>query len=429
MVYRLLTKADPLRSTVTVVTLHFMDAFKHAKHQLHAAADAMKLSDDLRAALLVPQREMHVTIPVTMDDGSQRLFYGYRVQHNNACGPFKGGIRFHPNVDIDEVRALAMWMTLKTSAVGIPLGGGKGGITVDPRLLSEGELERLTRGFTRAIADIIGPKKDVPAPDVNTSPREMDWIADEFGKITGDVSGAVVTGKSMAHGGSEGRGEATARGAMMVFEALRDRLGINPGARIAIQGFGNAGGTFARLASEAGYKIVAVSDSRGCVANQDGLDVAALEAHKQETGMLSGAPTCDAFGDVLFAPCDVLVPAALENVITKDNAGRIQAKVILELANGPTTPEADAVLQANGVTVIPDSIANAGGVTVSCFEWQQNLAGEHWSAKEVDDKLKAIMDKATNDMWETSRELSTSLRIAVHVVALRRIQEAMGYGK
>ncbi|MEK7108182.1 MAG: Glu/Leu/Phe/Val dehydrogenase, partial [Patescibacteria group bacterium] len=250
-----------------------MNAFENAKRQLGEAMDTLKLSDDLRAVLMVPMREVHVTVPVTMDDGTRRLFYGYRVQHNNACGPFKGGIRFHPNVDINEVRALAMWMTLKTSAVGIPLGGGKGGITVDPKALSDGELERLTRGFTRAIADVIGPKKDVPAPDVNTSPREMDWIADEFGKITGDTSGAVVTGKSMAHGGSEGRGEATARGAMMVLETLRDRLGIALGARVAVQGFGNAGGTFARLASRAGYKIVAVSDSRGSIGNPDGLDV------------------------------------------------------------------------------------------------------------------------------------------------------------
>ena len=240
-----------------------MNAFENAKRQLGEAMDALKLSDNLRAVLMTPMLEVHVTVPVTMDDGTRRLFYGYRVQHNNACGPFKGGIRFHPNVDINEVRALAMWMTLKTSAVGIPLGGGKGGVTVDPNTLSDGELERLTRGFTRAIADVIGPKKDVPAPDVNTSPREMDWIADEFGKITGDTSGAVVTGKSIAHGGSEGRGEATARGAMMVLETLRDRLGIALGARVAVQGFGNAGGTFARLASRAGYKIVAVSDSRG----------------------------------------------------------------------------------------------------------------------------------------------------------------------
>ncbi len=406
-----------------------MNAFEYAKQQLQVAADIMKLPRDLTEILLTPQREVHVTIPVKMDDGSQRLFYGYRVQHNNACGPFKGGIRFHPNVDIDEVRALAMWMTLKTAAVGIPLGGGKGGVTVDPKTLSDAELERLTRGFTRAIADIIGSKKDVPAPDVNTSPREMDWIADEFGKITGDMSGAVVTGKSIAHGGSEGRGEATARGAMMVLQALRERLGITSGARMAIQGFGNAGGTFARLASEAGYNIVAVSDSRGSIGSSNGIDVAAVEAYKKEHGTLVGAPESVEVNDVLFAECDVLVPAALENVITQDNASCIQANVILELANGPTTPEADAVLYANGVTVIPDSIANAGGVTVSCFEWQQNLAGEHWSAQEVDAKLKTIMNKATDDMWDTSRELSVPLRTAAHVVALRRIQAAMGRSK
>lgn len=385
----------------------------------------MNLDVETLAVMLTPRREVHASIPVRMDDGSQRIFSAYRVQHNNARGPHKGGIRYHQDVDIDEVRALATWMSLKCAVVGIPLGGGKGGIIVNPKDLSETELEQLTRGFTRVMADVIGPQKDVPAPDVNTGPREMGWISDEYGKITGDTSGAVITGKAIQDGGSEGRGEATARGGFIVMETLKERLGIPDGARIAIQGFGNAGRTFARLASTAGYKIVSVSDSRGSIYNADGLDVAAVEAHKDETRGVSGAPGSEAVDDVLLVDCDVLVPAALENALHGDNAAHVNAKVLLELANGPVTPDGDAIFEQNGVQVIPDILANAGGVTVSGFEWEQNLKGEHWSAEEVDEKLQGIMKPAAEAMWKEREALNIPLRVAAQVVALRRIKEAM----
>ena len=379
--------------------IYCMNPFEFAKQQIRRAAGVMDLPDDVLNVMLTPRREVHASIPVRMDDGSQRIFSAYRVQHNNARGPHKGGIRYHQDVDIDEVRALATWMSLKTAVVGIPLGGGKGGIQVDPKEMSEGEVERLTRGFTQVMADVIGPETDVPAPDVNTGPREMGWISDEYGKITGDTTGAVITGKAIADGGSEGRGEATARGGFMVMETLKERLGIPDGAAIAIQGFGNAGRTFARLASAAGYKIVAVSDSRGAIYNVDGLDVAAVEAHKDETRGVSGASGSEAVEDVLTVACDVLVPAALENALHGDNSHAVQAKVLLELANGPVTPDGDAVFENTGVHVIPDILANAGGVTVSCFEWQQNLISEHWTAEEVDKKLEKIMQEAAEAMW------------------------------
>ena len=402
-----------------------MNPFEFAQQQIRRAAGAMGLKEDTLNVMLTPRREVHASIPVMMDDGSQRIFSAYRVQHNNARGPHKGGIRYHQDVDIEEVRALATWMTLKTATVGIPLGGGKGGIQLNPKELSEGELERLTRGFTRVMADVIGPDKDVPAPDVNTGPREMGWISDEYGKITGDTSGAVITGKAVADGGSEGRGEATARGGFIVMETLKERLGIPDGAAIAIQGFGNAGRTFARLASVAGYKIVAVSDSRGAIYSTDGLDVAAVEVHKDETRGVSGAPGSEAIDDVLTVDCDVLVPAALENALHGDNAGNVKAKVLLELANGPVTPDGDAIFEQNGVQVIPDILANAGGVTVSGFEWEQNLKGEHWTAEEVDQKLQVIMKDASEAMWKEHEALNIPLRVSAQVVALRRIEEAM----
>ncbi len=403
-----------------------MNPFEFAQQQIRRAAGAMDLDQETLNVMLTPRREIHASIPVRMDDGSQRIFSAYRVQHNNARGPHKGGIRYHQDVDIDEVRALATWMSLKCAVVGIPLGGGKGGIIVNPKELSEGELEQLTRGFARVMADVIGPDKDVPAPDVNTGAREMGWIADEYGKITGDTTGAVITGKAIEDGGSEGRGEATARGGFIVMETLKDRLDIPDGARVAIQGFGNAGRTFARLASAAGYKIVSVSDSRGSIYNAEGLDVAAVEAHKDETRGVSGAPGSEAVDDVLLVDCDVLVPAALENALHGDNAAHVKAKVLLELANGPVTPDGDAVFEDRDVQVIPDILANAGGVTVSGFEWEQNLKGEHWSAEDVDVKLQVIMKDAAEAMWKEHEALNIPLRVAAQVVALRRIKEAMG---
>lgn len=403
----------------------FMNPFEFAKQQLRRAARAMELPADILTVLLTPRREVHASIPVRMDDGSQRLFVAYRVQHNNARGPHKGGIRYHLRVDIDEVRALATWMTLKCAVVNLPLGGGKGGVIVDPSILSEGELERLTRGFARVMADVLGPDTDVPAPDVNTGAREMGWIADEYRRLTGDASGAVITGKALDAGGSEGRGEATARGGMLVLESLRTQLQIAPGASMAIQGFGNAGATCARLAHQAGYTVVAVSDSRGSIFCETGLDIASVEAHKQATGSVVGAPGSKSVEDALFVPCDILVPAALESAIHAQNVERVQAKVIVELANGPVTPEADEALEARGILIVPDILANAGGVTVSCFEWQQNKAGEHWSAERVDTQLQAVMQEAAQAVWTVHQELQVPLRVAAQVVALRRLQAAL----
>ena len=399
--------------------------FEFAKRQLQEAAKAMSLEAEVLQVLLTPRREVHAQIPIRMDDGSLRQFAAYRVQHNNARGPHKGGIRYHHDVSIDEVRALATWMTLKTAVVGIPLGGGKGGVIVNPKELSEGELEKVTRGFIRVMADVIGPDKDVPAPDVQTGPREMAWIADEYAKITGDTSGAVVTGKPVSQGGSEGRGESTARGGMLVLETLRDRLGLSEGASIAVQGFGNAGRTFARMAQGADYKVVAVSDSRGAVFNADGLDVAAVEAHKDETRGVSGAPGTEVLEDILSLEVDLLVPAALENAIHVENVASVQAKALLELANGPTTPGADDDLSKRGIFVVPDILANAGGVTVSGFEWEQNLKGEHWSAEDVDAKLRNIMHDAAEAMWDVHEEFDVPLRTSAQIVALRRLRDAM----
>ncbi|MEK7094678.1 MAG: Glu/Leu/Phe/Val dehydrogenase [Patescibacteria group bacterium] len=394
-----------------------------AREQIKTAGAAAGLNRETIERLLNIDREVHASLPVRMDSGGLRFFSAYRVEHNNWRGPYKGGIRWHEKVDIDEVRALAIWMTLKCAIAGIPMGGGKGGVVVNPKELSVGEKERLARAWAKAFADIIGPKKDVPAPDVNTTSAEMDWIEDEFSKITGDKSGAVITGKSVPNGGSLGRDKATARGGMLVLEALRERLELPAGARVAVQGFGNAGGTFARLASEAGYKIVAVSDSKGAVANLNGLNLAAIEAHKRENGTLVGAPDAEAVEDVLAVDCDLLIPAALENSIREDNVGGVKAKVILELANGPTTREADEILQSRGVLIVPDSLANSGGVTVSYFEWEQNTTNAKWTAEEVDAKLQEKMKAAAEEMWKTHEELAVPLRVAAHVVAMRRLAE------
>lgn len=362
-----------------------------------------------------------------MDDGSLRIFEGYRVQFNNARGPYKGGIRYHQDTDIEEVKALAFWMALKCAVANIPMGGGKGGVTVNPKELSKSELEKLSRGWMRRMADVVGPQKDVPAPDVNTTPEIMAWMADEFAKATGDTTGAVITGKPIENGGSEGRGTATAQGGFYVFEALREKLGLPASCRVVIQGFGNAGEHAADIWSKAGHKIIAVSDSKAAVVNENGLDVAALYEHKKATGSVSGFAGAQtvASEEVLYVPCDLLIPAALENQIREDNASRIQAKVVFELANGPTTPEADDQLFVRGIPVVPDILANSGGVTVSTFEWEQNLKGEHWSETEVFTKLKGMMEKEANGIFERATSLKTDLRRAAFVIALERIQSAV----
>ncbi len=396
-------------------------AFENALSQIRRAAAVTSIDPDTLALLSHPMREVHVSIPVTMDDGTLKIFTGYRVQHNNWRGPFKGGIRYHADVIIDEVRALATWMTMKTATVGIPMGGGKGGVTVDPKTLSEGEKERLTRGWVRAMKGVIGPDVDVPAPDVNTRPVEMAWIADEFGHP------AVVTGKPIENGGSAGRGTATAQGGYYVFDALRSKLFLDPEtSTVAIQGFGNAGRTFAEICARHEIKVIAVSDSGGGIYHEAGLDIAAVGAHKDATGSVmdfAGAKNITN-DEILELTCGVLVPAALENVITEKNAARVNAKVILELANGPTTPEADDVLFAKGVHVIPDILANAGGVTVSYFEWEQNMKGETWSEEDVDRKLKVIMEEAATAVWDRAEAQKTDLRRGAFVLALERLATA-----
>ncbi|MBU0614149.1 Glu/Leu/Phe/Val dehydrogenase [Patescibacteria group bacterium] len=396
------------------------NAFENALLQIRRAADVAGIKGDFLELIQKPMREVRVNIPIIMDDGSQRIFEGFRMQHNNWRGPYKGGIRYHQNVDEYEVKALATWMTFKTAVAGIPMGGGKGGITVDPKQLSVGELERLTRGWVRSMVGVIGPEIDVPAPDVNTSPREMAWIADEFGHP------AVVTGKPIENGGSLGRGSATATGGWYVFETLKDRLFSQSPQSIVIQGFGNAGRIFAKLAVKNGLILIATSDSKGGIFNLDGLDIEKLEKHKDLTGSVQdfegGKNITNE--ELLELECDVLVPAALENVITEENAKNIKAKVIFELANGPTTPDADDILVQKGIEIVPDILANSGGVTVSYFEWDQNMKDEHWTEEVVDEKLKVAMIDAANQIWDRKVKYDTDLRRAAFILALERLEVA-----
>lgn len=400
--------------------------FANAMEQLERANTVRRFADDFFAVMRLPQREIRATIPLRMDDRSLRVIEAYRVQYQNARGPYKGGIRFHPQTDIDEVKALAFWMALKCAVVGLSMGGGKGGATIDPKQLSVAESERLARGWVRAFADVIGPHKDVPAPDVNTNAQIMAWMSDEFALLTGDRTGATFTGKPIPLGGSEGRETATAQGGLCVFDALRARLGLPSSCKIAIQGMGNVGGHAARLWHEVGHAVTAVSDSRGAVYDERGLDVPALLAYKKQTGSVVGYPHTDAMEerDLLALPCDLLIPAAMENQITEANAGGIRAKAILELANGPITPAADEILFQRSIPVIPDILANAGGVTVSMYEWEQNLRGEHWSAMVVNEKLKRQMETAAEEVYAVAEKEQTDLRRGAFLLALERIETA-----
>lgn len=401
--------------------------FENAMAQLDKVAKTKKFDEKLFSRLRAPNRDIRISIPVTMDDGSLRIFEGYRVEYNNALGPYKGGIRYHPDTEINEVKALAFWMALKCAVANIPMGGGKGGITVDPKKLSKAELEKLSRGWMRSLADILGPKKDVPAPDVNTTPEIMDWMADEYSKITGDKTGAVITGKPLDKGGSEGRGPATGLGGFYVFDALRKELGLPDICKVVVQGFGNVGSNAAEIFTQNGHKVIAISDSKGGIYNENGLDIKKLLEHKKTAGSLSGFPGSKEISnaELLEIKCDLLIPGAFENVITENNAGNINAKAVMELANGPTTPEADEILFKKGIPVIPDVLANSGGVTVSYFEWDQNMKGEHWSEKEVFEKLKSMMEDASKKILGKARESKTSLRIGAFILALERIQAKM----
>jgi len=373
-----------------------------------------------------PDRFVEVAIPVRMDNGETKIFTGYRSQYNNTLGVYKGGIRYHQDVSVSEVQALSFWMMIKCATVNIPMGGGKGGVIVNPKELSEGEIERLSRGYIQKMWPILGSDKDVPAPDVYTTPQIMAWMRDEYEKITGKSDPGMITGKPLDQGGSEGRGFSTAQGGVYCVRELAKKMNWKPEeTTIAIQGFGNAGSHMARILSELGYKIVGASDSKGAIVKHSGIDVHALEEHKTKTGSVIGFEGTEAVDDILTLDVDILVPAALENVITADNAHSIRAKAIVELANGPTTPEADVILRAKGITVVPDVLANAGGVTVSYFEWDQNVKGEHWSEADVLEKLEKIMVTAFDDVWVTKEKFTIDMRTAAFVQALERVIKKM----
>lgn len=374
-----------------------------------------------------PKRALIVDVPIEMDDGTIAHFEGYRVQHNTSRGPGKGGVRFHQDVTLSEVMALSAWMSIKNAAVNVPYGGAKGGVRVDPKKLSRGELERLTRRYTSEIGIIIGPSKDIPAPDVNTNGQIMAWMMDTYSMNVGETSTGVVTGKPVDLGGSLGRMEATGRGVFTVGAEAAKLTGMPiEGARVAVQGFGNVGGTAGRLFAEAGAKVVAVQDHTGTVHRASGLDVPALLAHVEQTGGVAGFAGADTMeGDEFWGvACDILIPAALEGQITQDNAGRIQAKMVIEGANGPTTPEADDILNDKGVLVLPDVISNAGGVTVSYFEWVQDFTSFFWTEDEINARLVRIMREAFAGVWQVAQEHKVTLRTATFIVACKRILHA-----
>jgi glutamate dehydrogenase (NAD(P)+) len=398
-----------------------------AQRQFDLAADRLHLDPAMAAVLREPRRELTVHFPVKMDDGSVKVYTGFRVQHNLGRGPAKGGIRYHQNVSLDEVKALAMWMTWKCAVVGIPFGGGKGGVIVDPKQLSMKELEALSRRFFTEIEVLVGPEKDIPAPDVNTNAQVMAWFMDTFSMHAGHTVPGVVTGKPISLGGSEGRNEATARGTVFCIVEASRHLGIElPKAKIAIQGFGNAGSIAAQLISQEGATVVAVSDSTGGIHNADGLEVNKVIKWKQEHGTVQGFPGSKDISnaEVLEVACDILIPAALENQITEKNAPNIKARLIAEAANGPTTPDADEILWKRGVFMIPDILCNAGGVTVSYFEWVQDLNRDHWSEAEVNEKLKGIMVKAFQETLAIARREQCYMRTAAYLLAVQRVADA-----
>ncbi len=405
-----------------------INPFAIAQQQFDKAADILKLDPGLRAVLREPVRELHVTLPVRMDDDRVKVFKGFRVQYNDARGPAKGGIRFHPDETIDTVRALSAWMTWKTAVMVLPLGGGKGGIICNPKELSERELERLSRAYIDAIAWILGPERDIPAPDVYTTPQIMGWMMDEFSKLRGYTVPGAITGKPMTLWGSLGRDDATARGTMYTIREAAKVLSIDLSkARVAIQGFGNAG-TFSAILAEQlfGCTVVAVTDSKGGVFDPKGIDYGDVHEYKEQTGSVSGFPKGQAISnaDLLEVDADILIPAALENQITESNAGRIKAKIVAEAANGPTTPEADVVLHNRNIFVIPDFLCNAGGVTVSYFEWVQNQRGMPWELEDVHRRLDRKMTRAFDEVLESTRLHRVDMRTGAYCVAVARVADA-----
>jgi glutamate dehydrogenase (NAD(P)+) len=398
-----------------------------AQIQFDLAAEYLKLDQGLRQILRTPKRVLEVSIPTKMDNGQLKVFTGYRVQHNVARGPAKGGVRYHPNVTVDEVKALAMWMTWKTATVNIPYGGAKGGVICDPKRMSKPELERMTRRYASEILPIIGPEQDIPAPDVYTDSQTMAWIMDTYSMTKGHSCPGVVTGKPVSIGGSEGRAEATARGCVVVVEeACKVKKMSLRGATVAIQGFGHAGSIAAKLFTEKKARVVAISDSRGGVFNSRGIDPLKAMRYKERSGTVVGMPGTSRISndDLLTMKCDILVPAGLENVITLNNADQIKAKIIAEAANGPTTPHADEVLARKGIFVIPDILANAGGVTVSYFEWVQDLQSFFWPVAEVNLKLESVMRRAFLEVQEMARKHRTHMRTGAYVLGVGRVADA-----
>jgi glutamate dehydrogenase (NAD(P)+) len=398
-----------------------------ARMQLAQVGEIFEIDPNLIRVLSQCKKAVEVSIPVAMDDGSIRVFLGYRVTHNIARGPSKGGIRYHPDVTLDEVKALSMWMTWKCSLMGLPFGGAKGGVICDPKLLSEKELERMTRRYTSEIINEIGPERDIPAPDVGTDGRVMAWIFDTYSMNKGHSVLGVVTGKPLSVGGSLGREEATARGSLYCIQGLAVRQGARmEDYSVVIQGFGNVGANLARLLHLEGAKVVAVSDSRGGVYNPGGIDIPAALAHKHETGSLVGLANAEEVTneELVELPCDILAPCALEQVVTARNADRVKAPIICEGANGPVTPAADAILEDKGVLVMPDVLANAGGVVVSYFEWVQGLQEYFWHEDEINAKLRDIVARAFEETWHARESYGTSLRMAAYGLAVQRVAEA-----
>ncbi len=404
------------------------NAYDVALENFDTAADVMELNQDTREMIKYPERVLTVSVPVRMDDGRIHRFEGFRVQHSTARGPAKGGIRYHPQVSLDEVKALATWMTWKCAVVNIPFGGGKGGVTCDPKHMTQGELERMTRRYTSAILPMIGPDQDIPAPDVYTNPQTMAWIMDTFSMNKGYSVPGVVTGKPISLGGSLGRNEATGRGVFYTVESACEHLKMHlKGATVVVQGFGNAGSVAAQLFYEAGAKIIAVNDSTGCVYNRNGLNIPELIHMKGLCGHVEGFPESEAIRaeELLALECDILIPAALENMIREDNANAVKARIVAEAANGPVTPAADRILQNKGIFLIPDILCNAGGVTVSYFEWVQDEQHLFWEAQDIYNRLERVMKTSFRDVLKIHLDRKVPMRIAANMLGIGRVAEAV----